>query len=1700
MTEETEELGCEGKKETASGSFGGQHSFSVRALGEDSEIAYTLSWVCQDGTQGAEDMVSVNSLYSWSLPSASYMREGKVVSRYKLHIDLKKAGVVSRQIDKVYEIFYAGITKEEYENGSKKLEDYFDLYDLRDERIGYDEEKLQEGQYFSRYISSSKKYAGMDYTWTAQAVNDPSLVKTVASGNDISYIPQEKLDFRLDFGDGGGKKQVDSYKLKIIFKYAGEEICTREASYDVYFTPVNMYGYLTPSFRKGETKRLGVNVTECDSTSKEIGDHRYQWYKGETLLEGEDLSETYVKVEDYTVQYKCVFSATKLQQAYPDIVMKEISCVFSPTENTGYRLKDSSASEQEVGLGEPATLFIKYASDTGYSFDHKWERITQSSNGEESYVELSEKTDTLHIEKTTEEDLKPVYGDSDGHLKPNYQVTVTVYRGTEKKPETKITDIRYAFTLTCRGMDKLPVETDSNLEEVIKGETSYDVAETEIERGEDVRLYMTSTVNDPSYTVEKKWYKKVGTVKYVAKQVSGGDYICKKDTSGNDLFDKYGYPVLEYEPKDPNEVPAGAKVIDPLDVYTGSRKTVTISGSSTGYRMYTEKVVTYGQEIPVPADGVYTMAGKDAAGAYTDNRGTYIVDMKTTQKDMEPENSIWAISLVYNTDLDAYAKTKDIYAALGESVSLEVIASNKNATLYDISYQWRKKKRESDREWITLQNDKSSTYTIAQLKEDDYGIYEAVVSDPSDATETVRFTVDKKGIVFYTPLSTSFRRSVGDSVTMEVKADIPASTTVSYNWFRTDKYINDVGGTSITDRNWQILNEERSSYTFTVSNEEDFGMYRCVVRYKSDISGEYRTREFFFAVIDAAKDIELERITPKIQYKRPGDSATYGVRYRADSPAVNDADIRYQWYDNEGGRIEGATGPTYIVDSLKEKDFGEIRCVMSYMGQDQEIRFTTFLYSDVVIDHSIGDVQKETGDDVELAVVVEKNPADRKLTYQWYFGDSIIYGATDPTYKIPKIGEEQFGIYSCKIYDGDCEIDVYEVEIRHITDHISVSLNSGPEISVAAGQSVTFEVTARSDKNLGLSYQWYTDASAWYNGGTSGGRAIGGATEAAFTIKYVMPSMRGIYWCEVKDAEGRRVDSPYVTLIVGSGLSVDSGYRHDDDTIGYSVKIGGEVTLIANAKIEGDHKLFYQWYKEDDTEDDTVIYNATSSELRLTNITLDDLGYYTCVVSDGADWTKTLYYYVYVDNGLVVEPSILNPRAAADGSITMFVDAKANAGEKISYLWEKEEVKEGIWEVIPQGTLNTYKIPKITKASLGNYRCTVSTSGEKRSYVYNVKTMYEYSQSREFAEKGDSITFKANIINRATDAKYTYKWYAEHPETGSQKEVSNAIASYTAKAPGIRLTGKHAMIGYKPVGYLCEIIRDDEEDSYEGEYTLNVFPSVTYVKTMPKTSHPFNKRVDVQGYKVNGAKNIKVTLDVRSERVLAVDAAGHGHWMGMTKEQGKVNTLTLTGNKVIFVANSEFTKGLRAEDAIDGDPLLVKVDESGLGYGYEAKSIVDTAPKKPVAPAKPVPKKGTKHTVGSLIYKVTRSSAKAGTVAVTGVKKKTLTTAAISKTVKISGYTFKVTAIDAKAFNNCKKLKKVTIEVNIASIGKQAFRGCAKLNNITIKTTKLTSKKVGSQAFKGINAKATIKVPKKKLASYKKILKAKGVGKKVKIK
>ncbi len=141
-------------------------------------------------------------------------------------------------------------------------------------------------------------------------------------------------------------------------------------------------------------------------------------------------------------------------------------------------------------------------------------------------------------------------------------------------------------------------------------------------------------------------------------------------------------------------------------------------------------------------------------------------------------------------------------------------------------------------------------------------------------------------------------------------------------------------------------------------------------------------------------------------------------------------------------------------------------------------------------------------------------------------------------------------------------------------------------------------------------------------------------------------------------------------------------------------------------------------------------------------------------------------------------------------------------------------------------------------------------------------------------------------------------------------------------------------------------------------------------------------------------------------------------------------------------------------------------------------------------PAAKIPAVGTTKTVGKAIYKVTKSDAKNGTVTLLKLTSKNEKKFTVPAAVKIDGVSFKVTEIFPNAFKNNKKLKQVTIGKNVTKIGANAFSGDKNLKKISIKSTKL--KKAGKRAFKGIHARCKIKVPKKKLSAYKRLLKGKG--------
>ncbi len=147
-------------------------------------------------------------------------------------------------------------------------------------------------------------------------------------------------------------------------------------------------------------------------------------------------------------------------------------------------------------------------------------------------------------------------------------------------------------------------------------------------------------------------------------------------------------------------------------------------------------------------------------------------------------------------------------------------------------------------------------------------------------------------------------------------------------------------------------------------------------------------------------------------------------------------------------------------------------------------------------------------------------------------------------------------------------------------------------------------------------------------------------------------------------------------------------------------------------------------------------------------------------------------------------------------------------------------------------------------------------------------------------------------------------------------------------------------------------------------------------------------------------------------------------------------------------------------------------------------------------------KKNTVHTVGNYKYKITDAKTNGkGTVTLTGLKNKTtgkkLKKITVAKTVSIGGKKFNITEIGSKAFSECRKATNASIGANVKKVGPKAFYNCKKLRKITISSTKLKS--VGKGALKNISSKARIKVPKKQLKKYKKILKSKGQKKSVKI-
>lgn len=101
----------------------------------------------------------------------------------------------------------------------------------------------------------------------------------------------------------------------------------------------------------------------------------------------------------------------------------------------------------------------------------------------------------------------------------------------------------------------------------------------------------------------------------------------------------------------------------------------------------------------------------------------------------------------------------------------------------------------------------------------------------------------------------------------------------------------------------------------------------------------------------------------------------------------------------------------------------------------------------------------------------------------------------------------------------------------------------------------------------------------------------------------------------------------------------------------------------------------------------------------------------------------------------------------------------------------------------------------------------------------------------------------------------------------------------------------------------------------------------------------------------------------------------------------------------------------------------------------------------------------------------------------------------IGTKVTINGISYSVTSVCERAFRSNKRVKKVSLGSRVDKIGKEAFANCRNIKVLYIYSPRLKASDIGENAFKGINKRVKLSVPKAKMKEYKELFREKGLSK-----
>ncbi len=595
----------------------------------------------------------------------------------------------------------------------------------------------------------------------------------------------------------------------------------------------------------------------------------------------------------------------------------------------------------------------------------------------------------------------------------------------------------------------------------------------------------------------------------------------------------------------------------------------------------------------------------------------------------------------------------------------------------------------------------------------------------------------------------------GSSVVFVVEAT--GSEPLSYEWFLDD--------TSIGNNN--------DTLSIASVSEADEGSYHCIV---SNGEGSAQTNDFQLTVISDA---------PEITGSSGGGSHCEGAYLQIQVTTTGEA-LSYSW--TKDGEPIPEFGPLVTINSLSPDDAGTYQCIATNAcGSDSADIILETLEEPGIISPPESLTVCE-GEEAEFSVLA----AGTDVSYQWYFDDSPLDGATSSELIIPNIQQENSGMIRCVISNA-CGADT--------SGQVSLNVNTTAQITAhpssgdyCLGEEITLLSTATGTQPIAR--QWYLNDSP-----------VSDSTESTLTVT-TQPGDTAYYYAAYMNTCGTAYSD---SAVISTNMPPAITEQPEPQTVCLHDTL--ELTIKAN----GFQPMYFQWQRAGADIDDDNASGVNTANLTIENINEGQSGLYSCIAWNdcGEAFSDTVEVEIILPPDIVSQPDALTVCEGEDASMEMIIQGN----QPFDFLWIHDESSDTV------STAEVLSLSDIQASDAGNYFCTVSNQCAdvtSNAAELEVLTYPEFTTQpvETDACHGDSIALEVqtggtgpinlmwfknqSALTSETDSLLEFD-PAETLETGYYMCVADNICGITESDEVLVNIGTAPSITWNPVGYdLCE--------------------------------------------------------------------------------------------------------------------------------------------------------------------------------------------------------------------------------------------------------------------------------------------------------